>query len=917
VRKALEIDDWCRTRAIYNSHGRTESGADFVSLPLRTGTLAPGASISIPVQLLTYGQAVRSTTFSLQGRRLLPEKSARLLVSAVYWEGADGSLANTSVGGGWEVFVDDAHRGVTKPDGRAELTIETDAKIVSVLHPMKGLGSAALPAFTAGSVTHLKVIVDDAKKPGNGSLLRIQESKLGVLPRTTPAVTLRVLKDEKAIKLVRFQSVSISGPDHSIDATDLFRVQPDGSAAAAGSAFRTALVGMKGPLLVETYATDALGNGYAVSEEFQFADHRIRIQLVAPPSNPTLSLEGIRIAVRQLDGDVRFVAESDANGRIVLPDVPAGNLDFSGRTRQGNVHYSAFGTAYISRDSLVRLTLMALTDVQERRVSPIVIEELPVGASRPSTSARMNATHSAAAAARSTQNALKNISGVDPRNSDGPSCNQSVPYVWVISTGLNADKPCSYAWTISQGTRWVALELDVKTEEYIFYRLDASPPRNDTWTISVESSTGTQLFSMSRSIFDQLEHEPRLLGGVGSVDTYNTGRRLYYLNVERQTEQDAATLVARATSSDTGDRQAATIVKAKIIRVENLQITSVRPDAKPRSLYPKKNPHTVSGDFYSIPRPGNLNHLQRTFAVDVVKPSGSVLTGVSLDLLDGDGNFLQNLLNGVPPGATGVSVVAQDENSVSLNVRATFENLASAISSVPPTTRDLYYRVAVNGIGDDNRRLEAERASDRRRALWRKPDVIDRYGTSDLGLDDWTARGTYNWLVANSGLIRRVDDISGEHGRNIGHDTHGHGTEVDAYHFYRFPNAVSGQDNFVRLRENLLVAFGTLNNPIPAQAADSYGRVSAWIVATRNGLTALAGQKSVRSIIYCLGLAKDGLQDDWCRSLIQTGTVSRTIPSNSGEPAIVERLDFGGNFSNSKVTTVRLKIEQNQLLSVV
>ena len=367
--------------ALYNSRGRTQDDADFVALPLPFGTLAPGASVSVPVQLLTYGQPVRNTVFAVHGRKLLPTQSARLVVSAVYLEGVDGKKHGTPVGGGWEVFVGGARRGVTNPDGRLEIVVPIESTGVAVQRPPSYVGVASLPKLAAGSVTSAKVIVDEGKELGFGTLLRLQESRQGVLARNPAAVTLRVVKDERTVKLAEVNHVDVSDRRDQLDLKGVFSIQPDGSVATSGAAFMKAMAGRTGPQEIILGATDQSGDFHFDSVHFQFADHRLRVQLVAPPSNPGLKLAGLRITARMREGDLRFLAESDSDGVVVFPDMPAGVLHFSGRTREGGLQYNVTGIAEIARDTLVRLTLRGPADIQAM-VQSTVVEALPAEAPR-------------------------------------------------------------------------------------------------------------------------------------------------------------------------------------------------------------------------------------------------------------------------------------------------------------------------------------------------------------------------------------------------------------------------------------------------------------------------------------------------------------------------------------------------------
>jgi hypothetical protein len=153
-----------------------------LKLALPTGTLAPGASVTTTVRLLTCGQTAGSTVFSLQGARLLAANSAQIVVSAVYAAGVEGPGAS-SVGAGWEVAVDGVVRGVTDAAGRLALTVQAEARSVAVQRAPSHAGIALLGPLVAGSSASVLVRVDEGKELGGGSLVRLEQAQQGKLAR--------------------------------------------------------------------------------------------------------------------------------------------------------------------------------------------------------------------------------------------------------------------------------------------------------------------------------------------------------------------------------------------------------------------------------------------------------------------------------------------------------------------------------------------------------------------------------------------------------------------------------------------------------------------------------------------------------------------------------------------------------------
>jgi hypothetical protein len=115
-------------------------------------------------------------------------------------------------------------------------------------------------------------------------------------------------------------------------------------------------------------------------------------------------------------------------------------------------------------------------------------------------------------------------------------------------------------------------------------------------------------------------------------------------------------------------------------------------------------------------------------------------------------------------------------------------------------------------------------------------------------------------------LLTAINDVSGEHARNIGHSSHQYGTDIDMFHFYKFPNAVSGKDNYAKLRADTLLAIQTGTNGTAARQ-----RVINWVSATRAGLDKLAAKAEVSQLLYAKGSSATGLAEGWARDLLKTG----------------------------------------------
>ena len=210
---------------------------------------------------------------------------------------------------------------------------------------------------------------------------------------------------------------------------------------------------------------------------------------------------------------------------------------------------------------------------------------------------------------------------------------------------------------------------------------------------------------------------------------------------------------------------------------------------------------------------------------------------------------------------------------------------SSTINSTPPVGHNIIYRFKVEAELDGEQ-LDDEKDSDQNKALWKLPNSIARVGSRDQGGDGWAAKGTYEWLNTNSNSIAEVNDISGEHARNIGHSTHFKGTDIDTYHFVNLLSGnLNGTQNYNKLKS---AAISALNNN-----ATALQTVTSWIDVHRNELDTLTGLSTVAEVITPKGTGTNTLPSGWVKQLMTTGKVV-----NNGNTIINTNL---GLWSNSNV----------------
>lgn len=373
--------------ALYNSRGRLSSGAaagaDYLVLPLSTGTLEAGASTQTTLRLTAPSKDIGTITFVLDGERLLAGQTGTLKIRAVY-AGADGQGARqTPVGAGYQVLINDVLRGLTDAAGRQDVVTKAGLSHISV-RKSPGEGGNEIANLVPGASMPVTVVMDGGKEVPADGFLRLDAVQQGMLSRSAPRIALRFEDSrEQSIKLSYLSSVTMLDWKGSlVNLTDLFSVQPDGSVAAESSAFYVAIfyAGASRHTLT-VVGEDAAENVYEDSVNFYLADHRVRVQLMAPPSNPGLRLADVVLTASMLGSPIRFKAQSDATGLVTLPDLPEGNVDLSASTVDGTKYYIGDGTTFLRFNALISLNMRASQDVLAGVPAIAAVQELPTGRS--------------------------------------------------------------------------------------------------------------------------------------------------------------------------------------------------------------------------------------------------------------------------------------------------------------------------------------------------------------------------------------------------------------------------------------------------------------------------------------------------------------------------------------------------------
>ncbi|WP_328442234.1 hypothetical protein OHA71_48290 [Streptomyces sp. NBC_00444] len=765
-----------------------------------------------------------------------------LRISAVFDDGS--ALPDTAL-----VRINDVDAGATDASGAATVAWSAGQANVSVILPSLAKGSASA-TVVAGETTDVRVVLFDGEDTYEPSTLTMDELVNGGVDAATPSVTLRFRResDRAVVPMASVQMVTLETPaDPEQDLTALFGVAPDGAVVATDvpklTGVLASLSSSEATLTVQ--AVDAAGLSYAEYVSFAPGLFRVTVALQAPPSKPGLPLAGVPVAVRF--GTVDTTMTTDDAGRLVLDHVPTGPVTVGASVFVDGLWFGGAAEFTAAANGALTLTMRAPADVLAGVAPWNLTTDGAASADRATSSGehdvKLRQDHAAARA-----NTL-NVFAPQAANVDATSAAENVPQVRSATA------------TAPKGTSQIILGYQVQSAEYP-QNVEARSRYNDTWGVSLLGPAGQNLFSISRSVNSQLTTPP-----IWRFDPFNggiTGGINQYIDVSALTADSAAVVTLTVTATNIGAPGGKTKVSADLSSASStLAINGIRKDRVPQ-------PATGRSDRFSIPRPGAANTFQRTFDVDYSKAANVTATRAKVELLDASNNVLQT----VTDAAVGEPEVTQVDADT-LRVRATFGGGAqSNVVGTPPPADSIRYRVTLTGQRTNGTAVTSPaQLSQEFHPLWRMPDGFDRYSTRDPGGDDWASQQTYDWLVSNRQLVTRINDISGEHGRNIGHQTHLEGRDIDLFHVYRFPNnpQFNGTVNFYRLVEDTQAAL-TGN-------AESRDRVAAWVTQTRARFSALIADDDVQRIYYAIGRSITGkgaaapaLQQGWARTLLETGS---------------------------------------------
>jgi hypothetical protein len=711
--------------------------------------------------------------------------------------------------------------GVTDPMGEAVVNIPLAASSRRLQAFIPGIvgGSAILPTPDGKGMPPVEIFLEGKGLAQEADLVLV-EADGGVIAEPFTAFNLEFRGENLAlIRVAGLNFVTATEVDgDSVDITDLFMVTANGTLRPTDVGLLQAALGdLRRQIELEVSAQDE--DEIVLNDVVSFRVARSEVSGVVepPPSTPALPVDGLELDFSLIGSSLTFTAVSDTSGLFSFGVVPDGTYAFEATTMFMGQTFNAVGNVFVNGPTSLVVVPSTTADIQAG------VQMVSVA-----TGTGTRATPDPALLGRRRDHRPRTIPG--GVRGGGTS-------VTVVSAAENVNVTDSAVLIIPAGTNQVRLSYEVCTDEYPTFVLEQSE-FNDNWEVGVLGPNGTLLSYTSRNVNSQIFippfWQPNGCTGVVVVDidvsAFNSGTPL--------------TLFAGA--RNIGDSSLPTSVMASLAVGSDFRIVEATPD--------------MGSDFYSIPRFGSLNFDQRFFDLALARPSMTTLTNVRVEFLSENETLISTLVN-EPTGT-----LAQELGLDLLRVQVTNgPSNPSTVTTMPPPADRILYRFQVTA-DVQGMSVQDGRTSAVRRSLWPIPDGFQRFGLRETGGDDWCSSGTFGWLQTNAGLIPAINDVSGEHGRDIGQTTHRRGTDIDIYHFTNLVSgALNGTLNFIALKDAVEAAQGGNMSALATAVA--------WFQAERAGLGPILGNSEVAQVRVGLGPRSGVLPGGWYRALLLDGMV--------------------------------------------
>lgn len=345
--------------SLYNVHGKTEEGNPYVEVSLPNFKLEPLETISVPVRFVNLGKAVTEVDYYVLANEINVNNSRTIHVTAKFDNENGGEL----VGAGFIIKADNVSVGKTDTTGQQTLEVSSLATIISVSQPPNYIGSVTIaPGLDSANIT---VEIGDSGELSADSTMRLDRLQHLMLPNDIQQFGVRFYQAEKPVlaDLIEVVEYRDAAGGNIVDITSLFTKRADGAITAVPNQIFSKIDGINGKKIIFAQILDKDGVSHFSESTFYVSRFKVLGKIVAPPSNPTLKVDGVPLTISILNTDIEFETETAADGTFPLPNLPAGNVSIRSQTTSDGVTYIAQGVAVLNGNKQLNVTLRGPADI--------------------------------------------------------------------------------------------------------------------------------------------------------------------------------------------------------------------------------------------------------------------------------------------------------------------------------------------------------------------------------------------------------------------------------------------------------------------------------------------------------------------------------------------------------------------------
>lgn len=297
----------------------------------------------------------------------VPANTALLQVPTYRLDETAPQLRGPPAGGGVRLYVDNVPVAITGADGRAAFDVPAGRFELMAVIPSSAVATATIEV-AAGDTRDVALVLDDSKEVVFPATAVVDAIHDGLLPHDFATFGIRLFNGGSHRPQQYVSEVAIEDDigNTLLPLTDAFTVDAHGNFQPTDvAALRAALAGYRGrELVLKAEGEDALGFTLSARTTFFIASHALEVQLVAPPSNPSLALGQVQVDYALMGTSLRLARSSDGSGFAGFGQVPFGNTALTAHASQGGREYYGEAVYFAGQAARVVLVMRHAEDVE-------------------------------------------------------------------------------------------------------------------------------------------------------------------------------------------------------------------------------------------------------------------------------------------------------------------------------------------------------------------------------------------------------------------------------------------------------------------------------------------------------------------------------------------------------------------------